>query len=265
MEFLESRADIKTQYDSLMKNLKLADSLKGKEVEFLFVKKELEEKLTHLFDFKIRPMPINVTRQFQFVQGPVELGTIRDPYESDDEEEDETEADKIVAVETAEKSVGTEETMSLTRQTQTMLSQKDFKFSMFPGPKFPVAKETQTVTVTTDDASTQLPNEVQQKLHAADNQGIAILPNGDLVLIDAEDNRLAILDKRGRFRYTFDAEQLSIPDELHLGNLRKYEMDKDKLIRIYTPYGHLLTCSDDEVITCLPLGTKVEKHELFRQ
>lgn len=256
MDFLESKSVIKENYESLRKNLKLAESLKEKEVEFLFVKKDLEEKLKTLATFPMRPTPPNITKKFEFNQGPVDLGSIRNPYDSDEEDEDDTEVKHVDAA------TGTEEVCTLTRTTQTLLASKDV--ALRPAAKFPKIAETQTPAVSTTDAFSQIPNEKQQKLHVNDNQGIAILPNGDLLIIDSEDNKLAIMDKRGRSRYTFGAEQLSIPDELHLGNVKDYHMDSDKHIRIYTPHGHMLTCFDGEVVTCLPLGATFDKRELFR-
>ncbi|XP_014674107.1 PREDICTED: E3 ubiquitin-protein ligase TRIM56-like [Priapulus caudatus] len=268
IEFLESRADVKSRHDGLVKNLRLAESLREKEVEFLFVKKELEEKLGQLAGVKVRSMPDNVTKQFDFLQGPVELGSISEPAADDDVDDDDDDDDddansdeQPTMVETCDKCVGTAATLTLTQAAQTQLSQRDVKFV----PLDDASAATQTPTLPTCDASTQLPNEKQQKVHVTEQQGIAILPNGDLVIIDTEENRLAIMDKRGRFRYTFDNEQLTLPDKLQLGKLRDFQKDTDQHIRIYTPYGHLLSCYEDEVITCLPLGTRFEKKEMFRQ
>lgn len=281
--FLGTQTQIKDTYDHLLKNCKLAQSLKEKEIEFLLIRKELEQKLQDLMDHDIKPTPKNISKKFDFIEGKSSLGKIRNLYESDSEDDlSDTKLDgdrkpigtkrKPQAPSSVEKlnnvtdsSVGTETNQMESRGVQTTGSRKSVSFqSKKKVNEMPTSRAVQTCAVEQNDQFTQLPDETQQKITLGDNQGLAILPNRDLVVIDAEDNKMAILDKRGRFRYTFAAEQLTYPKELLKGNIRDYVKNGERVIKIYTPHGYILHSKDNEIITCLPLGCKLEPMKLFK-
>ncbi|XP_014668000.1 PREDICTED: tripartite motif-containing protein 2-like [Priapulus caudatus] len=268
--FLDAHADVSDAHERLAKNCKLADSLRCKDIEFLVVRKELERALqTQMDDDEVRPTPETAHRKFEFIEGHTCLGRIRNPYESSDSEEDDEEeahgtpSSGGSAVDAA---VSTDVVATTSCATQTTGLKKS---SVTSNKKKATAAAAAAAAAAvarppSQDQSTQLPEEKQQKIRIAADQGLAILPNGDLVVIDAHDNKLAILDKRGRFRYTFGSDQLTCPSELHRGNVKDYTRNGDRHVKIYTPHGYLLNCLDDELISCLPLGLKVDEKTLFK-
>ncbi|XP_014675239.1 PREDICTED: E3 ubiquitin-protein ligase TRIM56-like [Priapulus caudatus] len=79
MRFVNAKTEMRDMLDNLQSTVNLADIVvKGKEIEFLLLKKQLNEKLTSLCETEVLDVPTQTKKQPMFVQGSVSLGFLED-------------------------------------------------------------------------------------------------------------------------------------------------------------------------------------------
>lgn len=79
MDYIENKKDLAVQVDGLRSTCNLTEViLKGKDIELLLLKKDVQDKLSSLNDVDIKNLPQTITKEVNFVQGTVDLGFIQD-------------------------------------------------------------------------------------------------------------------------------------------------------------------------------------------
>ncbi|XP_013402623.1 E3 ubiquitin-protein ligase TRIM56 isoform X2 [Lingula anatina] len=79
MEFIHRKADMQITLEGLKSTCNLTELiLKGKDIELLLLKNQVQEKLRNLSDLDLKPLPPTVGKQVQFVPGALDMGYIQD-------------------------------------------------------------------------------------------------------------------------------------------------------------------------------------------
>ena len=79
MEQIEGLKDMSTQVDGLRSTCNLTEViLKGKDIELLLLKKDVQEKLDSLGAVTIKNLPPTISKQVNFLPGEIDLGQIQD-------------------------------------------------------------------------------------------------------------------------------------------------------------------------------------------
>ena len=79
MDYVNRRNDLQVNLDSLKSTCSLTEIvLKGKDIELLLLKKDVQEKLTSLNDITLTTLPDSVNKHVTFNPGTMDLGTIED-------------------------------------------------------------------------------------------------------------------------------------------------------------------------------------------
>ncbi|XP_063419073.1 tripartite motif-containing protein 2-like isoform X3 [Mytilus trossulus] len=77
MDYVSKRADMQINVDSLKSTCNLTELvLKGKDIELLLLKKQVQEKLSSLSDIELRDLPSTVNKQIAFVPGVMNFGEL---------------------------------------------------------------------------------------------------------------------------------------------------------------------------------------------
>ena len=80
MDYIENKKDKSAQVDALRSTCSLTEViLKGKDIELLLLKKDVQEKLSHINDVNIQDLPDTINKKVNFVFGSIDLGYIEDP------------------------------------------------------------------------------------------------------------------------------------------------------------------------------------------
>ncbi|CAG5136204.1 unnamed protein product [Candidula unifasciata] len=96
MEYVNRKNEMQSNLDSLKTTCNLTELvLKGKDIELLLLKKQVQEKLSTLATVELKDLPQTVGKQIYFVPGSLNLGKLEDP---------DLEIDKKKAVQNAEDS-----------------------------------------------------------------------------------------------------------------------------------------------------------------
>lgn len=79
-DFLGNKSEMRETLDNLQSTVNLAELVvNSKEIEFLLLKKQLNEKLTAMCEFQVKQPPKHARKEPIFCQGSVSLGFIEDP------------------------------------------------------------------------------------------------------------------------------------------------------------------------------------------
>ena len=79
MKQVEKRDELQINLDSLKSTCSLTEIvLKGKDIELLLLKKQVQEKLTTLGDIELSSLPASVTKEVTFTPGSLDLGTLEE-------------------------------------------------------------------------------------------------------------------------------------------------------------------------------------------
>lgn len=79
MDMIENKKDLSVKVDNLRSTCSLTEVvLKGKDIELLLLKKDVQEKLSSLNSIDIKTLPNTIAKQVNFVQGEMDLGYIQD-------------------------------------------------------------------------------------------------------------------------------------------------------------------------------------------
>ena len=79
MEYINNKEDVSVRVDSLRSTCNLTEViLKGKDIELLLLKKDVEDKLNTLHDVNIKNLPATLTKEVTFVPGSVDMGYLQD-------------------------------------------------------------------------------------------------------------------------------------------------------------------------------------------
>lgn len=79
MKQVEKRDELQVNLDSLKSTCSLTEIvLKGKDIELLLLKKQVQEKLTSLGDIELNSLPSSVNKEVTFSPGTLELGTLEE-------------------------------------------------------------------------------------------------------------------------------------------------------------------------------------------
>ncbi|KAK7506151.1 hypothetical protein BaRGS_00002873 [Batillaria attramentaria] len=79
MEYVNRKVEMQNNLDSLKSTCNLTELvLKGKDIELLLLKKQVQEKLGLLSDVTLKDLPKSVHKQVAFSPGTMELGTLHD-------------------------------------------------------------------------------------------------------------------------------------------------------------------------------------------
>lgn len=79
MEYVNRKNEMQTNLDSLKSTCSLTELvLKGKDIELLLLKKQVQEKLGCLADVTLKDLPSTVHKHVSFVPGSMELGSLLD-------------------------------------------------------------------------------------------------------------------------------------------------------------------------------------------
>lgn len=79
MESVHRKNDMSINLEGLKSTCNLTEIiLKGKDIELLLLKKQVQEKLCTLSELDVKPLPPNVSKQVQFVPGCLDMGYIQD-------------------------------------------------------------------------------------------------------------------------------------------------------------------------------------------
>jgi len=79
MEMIENKKDLTTQLDNLRSTCSLTEViLKGKDIELLLLKKDVQEKLTTLNSIDVKDPPATVTKVINYIPGSIDMGYIHD-------------------------------------------------------------------------------------------------------------------------------------------------------------------------------------------
>ncbi|CAC5413397.1 TRIM2_3 [Mytilus coruscus] len=77
MDYVSKRTDMQINVDSLKSTCNLTELvLKGKDIELLLLKKQVQEKLSSLSDIELRDLPPTVNKQIAFVPGVMNFGEL---------------------------------------------------------------------------------------------------------------------------------------------------------------------------------------------
>ncbi|XP_050410588.1 tripartite motif-containing protein 45 isoform X3 [Patella vulgata] len=80
MDYVSRRSDMQVNLDSLKSTCNLTEIvLKGKDIELLLLKKQVQEKLSCLSDIELEELPNSVHKEVVFNPGNLELGYLEDP------------------------------------------------------------------------------------------------------------------------------------------------------------------------------------------
>eukprot|EP00918_Siedleckia_nematoides_P099535 GHVU01217699.1.p1 GENE.GHVU01217699.1~~GHVU01217699.1.p1 ORF type:complete len:618 (+),score=96.50 GHVU01217699.1:146-1999(+) len=79
MDMVENKKDLSIKVDNLRTTCNLTEVvLKGKDIELLLLKKDVQEKLSSMNSIDIKCIPTTITKQVNFVIGEMDLGYIQD-------------------------------------------------------------------------------------------------------------------------------------------------------------------------------------------
>lgn len=79
MSYITMRPEMQINLDSLKSTCNLTELvLKGKDIELLLLKKQVQEKLSHLYEVELKDLPPSITKEVVFVPGSLQLGTLQD-------------------------------------------------------------------------------------------------------------------------------------------------------------------------------------------
>ncbi|KAL5015751.1 hypothetical protein ScPMuIL_005340 [Solemya velum] len=79
MEYISRRTEMQSNLDSLKSTCNLTEIvLRGKDMELLLLKKQVQEKLSCLSDVEIKELPCEVQKSMTFVPGHLDFGTLQD-------------------------------------------------------------------------------------------------------------------------------------------------------------------------------------------
>lgn len=79
IECIENKQDIGVTVDSLRNTCNLTEViLKGKDIELLLLKKEVQDKLGMLKSFEVKKLPDSIDKKIKFVAGKIDLGYLYD-------------------------------------------------------------------------------------------------------------------------------------------------------------------------------------------
>lgn len=79
MKYVDQRSDLQINLDSLKSTCNLTEIvLKGKDIELLLLKKQVQEKLTSLSNIELAVLPKTVNKELSFVAGNMDLGQLED-------------------------------------------------------------------------------------------------------------------------------------------------------------------------------------------
>lgn len=80
MKHVDERNELQVNIDAVKSTCNLTELvLKGKDIELLLLKKQVQEKLTALNDIELNSLPETVAKQVTFNPGNLDLGTLEDP------------------------------------------------------------------------------------------------------------------------------------------------------------------------------------------
>ncbi|KAK3085053.1 hypothetical protein FSP39_023565 [Pinctada imbricata] len=79
MDYVSKRSDMQVNVDSLKSTCSLTELvLRGKDIELLLLKKQVQEKLSCLADIEMRELPNTVGKNITFAPGVLDLGSLED-------------------------------------------------------------------------------------------------------------------------------------------------------------------------------------------
>lgn len=79
MEYINNKKDLTIQVESLRSTCNLTEViLKGKDIELLLLKKDVQDKLSTLNEFTVQELPATINKVVNYVVGKVEFGYIHD-------------------------------------------------------------------------------------------------------------------------------------------------------------------------------------------
>lgn len=80
MEYVNRKSEMQSNLDSLKSTCSLTELvLKGKDIELLLLKKQVQDKLSCLSEVTLKDLPRSVYKQVSFVPGSMDLGALCDP------------------------------------------------------------------------------------------------------------------------------------------------------------------------------------------
>ncbi|XP_052829545.1 tripartite motif-containing protein 45 isoform X5 [Octopus bimaculoides] len=80
MEYINRKVEMQSNLESLKNTCNLTELvLKGKDIELLLLKNQVQEKLSCLSEIELKELPNTVCKQILFTPGSIDLGTIEDP------------------------------------------------------------------------------------------------------------------------------------------------------------------------------------------
>lgn len=80
MEYVNRKNEMQTNLDGLKTTCNLTELvLKGKDIELLLLKKQVQEKLSTLANVELKDLPQTVGKQIYFVPGNLNMGKLEDP------------------------------------------------------------------------------------------------------------------------------------------------------------------------------------------
>ena len=86
-EYLKKKDDLESFLDQLKSTCNLTEMVvKGKDIELLLLKKQLCEKFEEFQAINLDPIPKNIIRKVNFLQGSVDLGRLEDPEENQEDQ-----------------------------------------------------------------------------------------------------------------------------------------------------------------------------------
>ena len=79
MDYVDNKEDMSTTVEGLRSTCNLTEViLKGKDIELLLLKKDVQKKLTTLGEIEIKALPKTVDKVVNFIPGSIEVGVIED-------------------------------------------------------------------------------------------------------------------------------------------------------------------------------------------
>ena len=79
MEYIENKKEVAAQVESLRSTCTLTDViLKGKDIELLLLKKDVQQKLSSLNEVEIKNLPKSISKLVNFLPGSFNLGNLQD-------------------------------------------------------------------------------------------------------------------------------------------------------------------------------------------
>ena len=80
MEYVNRKNEMQNNLDGLKSTCQLTELvLKGKDIELLLLKKQVQDKLENMAHVELKDLPTSVGHQVDFVEGSVNLGALEDP------------------------------------------------------------------------------------------------------------------------------------------------------------------------------------------